>query len=164
MNWILYWQRWLVAISQSNLLETFICFISSILFYHNCSFDMYFVIRLLEKKLVFRFPRSVTLGSVPQEPSVEKTKDWKRWHYSHFNKSTTSRVRHVRQGPDLYGNIIFVYYFSELYIRYIRIHKNQYKRKIFGILRFWTLILRQKQFRLGKNSVSWTGKSMFDGT
>ena len=34
---------------------------------------------------------------------------------NHFQKSTTSRVRHVRQGPDLHGSIFFfVYYFSEL--------------------------------------------------
>ena len=33
---------------------------------------------------------------------------------NHFQKSTTSRVRHVRQGPDLDGSIFFVYYFSEL--------------------------------------------------
>ena len=44
------------------------------------------------------------------------------------------------------------------------IYKNQYERKIFGILTFLALIHRQKQFRLGQNSVSLTGKSMFDGT
>ena len=38
-----------MVISQSNMLEAFLCFIGSVLFYHNFPFDMYFVIKLLEK-------------------------------------------------------------------------------------------------------------------
>ena len=44
---------------------------------------------------------------------------------SHFQKGTTSRVRHVWQGPVLYGNIFFVYYFSELREVYIRINTKE---------------------------------------
>ena len=44
---------------------------------------------------------------------------------SHFQKST-SRVWHVWQGPDPYGNIFSVCYFSELREVYIRINTKDF--------------------------------------
>ena len=44
---------------------------------------------------------------------------------SRFQKGTTPRVRHIWQSPDLYGNIFFAYYFSELKEVYIGINTKE---------------------------------------